>query len=395
MYDDLKAAATKLGGSKTYSIADDVNIISRRQNDKWGVFDEDWGFRIHDIPEEFRTETKYKNFILAKEEEREQKLILKSKPYQIDLEPTNICNLHCPLCSTGIGAKTREKGILEFNNFKKIIDEISDTVLQVSLQNWGESTLVKDFPKMIRYAADKKIFMRLSSNFSVKYTDEYFENFMNSGLGRLVIDLDGTTQEVYEKYRRGGDLKTVLDNTKKAVAFKRKNGLMYPIIQARMLVMAHNEHQIQDFRDIAEHIGVDEIDLGNIQLNPNTAAKDWLPKNKDHVYETYLGKRRTTPCHWPWSGMIIGWNGGVSPCAIVDDPDSDFGNVIKDGVSGVWNNDYYTSARSAWSKNNKISKLTICNVCKNDTHNPRLLRVGNSFSLTMNRNVSFVGMDKI
>ena len=74
-------------------------------------------------------------------------------------------------------------------------------MLQFSLQNWGESTLVKDFPKMIRYAADARVFTRVSTNFSVNYTDEYFEEFLRSGLGRLVIDIDGTTQEAYEKYQ--------------------------------------------------------------------------------------------------------------------------------------------------------------------------------------------------
>ena len=52
---------------------------------------------------------KYENFVLAKQEEKEQKLILKSKPYHIEIEPTNLCNLHCPLCSTGVDAITRPK----------------------------------------------------------------------------------------------------------------------------------------------------------------------------------------------------------------------------------------------------------------------------------------------
>ena len=195
-------------------------------------------------------------------------------PYQIDVEPTNVCNLHCPLCSTGTDESTRKKGMLEFENFKKLVDQIKDFALQLSLQNWGESTLVKDFPKMIRYATDAGIFSRLSTNFSVNYTDEYFEEFLRSGLGRLVIDIDGTTQEVYEKYRIGGNLKTVLENTKKAMKMKREMGLKYPVIQARMIVNKFNEHQLDDFKQLTNDLEVDEIELGNIQLNPNTAAEN-------------------------------------------------------------------------------------------------------------------------
>jgi radical SAM protein with 4Fe4S-binding SPASM domain len=380
--------AMDIGASKTYSIADDVNLKSIKTDDKWGQFGEDWGFRIWDVPDEFRTDKKYENFILAKKEEEEKKLILESMPFEVDLEPTNICNLHCPLCSTGIGADTRQKGMMDFEKFKNLIDEIKDTVLQLSLQNWGESTLVPTFPKMIQYAAKAGIWMRVSSNFSVNYNEEYLTNLINSGLGKLVVDIDGTTQDIYEQYRVGGKLDTVLKNIEAAVKIKKENKLQYPIIQARMLVMKHNEHQIDEFKELSKKLDVDEIELGNIQLNPNTAAKKWLPENKDFIYKTYLDERRVTPCHWPWSGLVINWEGGVAPCTIVDDPNSDFGNVFTDGgVKKVWNSEFYVSARSEFSDEKQITKNTICNMCKNDTHNPALLRVGDSFSLTLNKDV--------
>ena len=49
------------GGSKRYSIADEVSIKAVKVDDEWGSFDEDWGFRIHDVPVEFRTQLKKEN----------------------------------------------------------------------------------------------------------------------------------------------------------------------------------------------------------------------------------------------------------------------------------------------------------------------------------------------
>ena len=170
------------GSSQRFLIDDDSRINARLQDEQWGQFDDDRMFSIAEVPEEFRTEKRQKNYILAKQEEREQKIILKSKPYNIHIEPTNICNLRCPLCSTGVEAETRKKSILTFENFKKLIDNIKDTTLILSLQNWGEPTLVQDLPKMIRYAADAGIFTRMSTNFSIDYTDDYFEELMKSGL---------------------------------------------------------------------------------------------------------------------------------------------------------------------------------------------------------------------
>ena len=157
--------------------------------------------------------------------------------------------------------------------------------------------------------------------------------------------------------------------------------------------MSHNEHQIEDFKKLSKELEVDEMELGNIQLNPNS-AKEWLPSNKDYVYNTYLGERVTTPCHWPWSGLVINSDGGVSSCAIVDDQNGDFGNIFENDIMEIWNNEYYQSARTTWSKGKKRTKTTICNICKNDTHNKQLLRIGNTFSLTLNKHVSFSKQSK-
>lgn len=376
----------KFGGTKKISLADSISVVAKRENDTWGVFDENWGFVVHDIPEEFRTETKYKNFLLSKKEEGEKRIRLKSKPYNYVIEPTNICNLQCPLCSTGVGAETRDKGKMTLENFKKFIDEIKDVAVQISLQNWGESTLVKDLSLMIKYAADNKIFINLSTNFSINYSKNYLEELMKSGLGVLLIDVDGTTNEVYKKYRVSGDLDKVVDNIRTVVKFKKENNIKYPIIKTKMLVMKHNEHQINDFKKLSKELGVDQIELGNIQINPKT-AKNWLPNNPEYKYASYEQSRDVEPCHWPWSGMVVNWNGDVSPCCIVDDSNSDFGNIFDVGLDKLWNNEYYISARSEFAKEKEMTKFTICNMCKNDTHNPNLFRVGDTFSITSNPSV--------
>jgi len=376
----------KFGGTKKISLADSISVVAKRENDTWGMFDENWGFVVHDIPEEFRTETKYKNFLLSKKEEDEKRIRLKSKPYNYVIEPTNICNLQCPLCSTGVGAETRDKGKMTLENFKKFIDEIKDVAVQISLQNWGESTLVKDLSLMIKYAADNKIFINLSTNFSINYSKNYLEELMKSGLGVLLIDVDGTTNEVYKKYRVSGDLDIVIDNIRTVVKFKKENNIKYPIIKTKMLVMKHNEHQINDFKKLSKELGVDQIELGNIQINPKT-AKNWLPDNPEYKYASYEQSRDVEPCHWPWSGMVVNWNGDVSPCCIVDDSNSDFGNIFDVGLDKLWNNEYYISARSEFAKEKEMTKFTICNMCKNDTHNPNLFRVGDTFSITSNPSV--------
>ena len=130
------------------------------------------GKYISHIPKNFLTKEKIENFLLARQEEKEKKLILKSRPYKVMIEPTNSCNLGCPICPTGLKIKSRDKGIIKLEQFKKFIDQIKNKTIELYLQNWGEPTLSKQLPEMISYASSQGLWMNLSTNFSIKYKND-------------------------------------------------------------------------------------------------------------------------------------------------------------------------------------------------------------------------------
>jgi perosamine synthetase len=343
-----------------------------------------WRF-INKISQDFWSEKKLKNFILALEEEQKGAVELKSMPYHIVIEPTNICNLKCPLCSTGLGNISRKKGILSLENFKKIIDESGEYILDLYLQNWGEPTLVKWLPEMIKYAADKGVYMYLSTNFSLPHSEDYLQRLMESGLALLHCDLDGTTQEVYEKYRVGGKLDLVIKNIRTCVEIKRKKGIKYPIIEGTMLLMRQNEHQVDEFNNLSKNLGLDQWNTGKIQLDPMIKDK-WLPQTEAYRYLSYSkdDTNKIPPCHWPWSGLVINYDGNVSPCCIVDDKKADFLNVFESGgIRKSWNHPKFISARAEFHDQSKITDPNICNLCKNQTHKPELKRFKNTYSLML------------
>lgn len=335
--------------------------------------------------------SKIKNFIISCIEEKEIKTKLTSKPYRIIIDPTNACNLGCPLCPTGLGESQRTKGILKFSDFKKIIDEAEDYCIEVHLYNWGEPTLNKNLVEMLEYAKSKNIWSRISSNLSLKYKEDYLEKLIKSGLSLLHVDIDGIDQDVYSKYRKKGDLNKVIENLKAIKEIKQKNNLKEPIIELAMLAMKQNEHQHKDFFKFAKELDANEVKIDKIQHNPNM-DEDWLPTNQDLIYKTYEGGKADSnsssdeeikQCHWPWSGIVINWDGGTNPCCIIDDPKSDFGNVAKSSIEKIWNSPEYISSRSEFGDKKEITKNTICNVCKNQTHSKRLSRVAKSFAIKL------------
>jgi len=210
-------------------------------------------------------------------------------PYDIIIDPCNICMLHCPLCPTGIGDTSRTKAILSFRLFKKIIDEIGEYVISVNFSNWGEPLLNRHLPEMIEYCKKVKYipFVKFDTNLNVVLTKNTARRLLLSGLDLLSVSIDGVTQETYEKYRRGGDLRKVFDNLKLLIDERQKLGLEKPYIIWQFLVFKHNLHEIEEAIKIARKL-VDAIKIASARAYTGTdvikptkenyeISKDYLP----------------------------------------------------------------------------------------------------------------------
>ena len=142
-------------------------------------------------------------------------------PLAISIEPTTACNLACPECPSGLRAFTRPTGMLEKNFFTETIEELHNEMLYLIFYFQGEPYLNPAFLDMVSFAASKKIYTATSTN-AHYLNDENARRTIESGLDRLIISIDGTTQEVYEQYRIGGQLEKVLEGTRNIVKWKKK-----------------------------------------------------------------------------------------------------------------------------------------------------------------------------
>ena len=142
-------------------------------------------------------------------------------PVVAQIEPTNFCNLSCPLCLTTSENQSRPRASLSYGTFKNFIDQVGDYLLLIVLWNWGEPFLNPDIFKMISYAKSKNILIHSSTNGNVQFSEEKAERLVKSGLDSLIFAVDGTTQKTYSKYRKGGNLELVLANIRTIVKIKK------------------------------------------------------------------------------------------------------------------------------------------------------------------------------
>ena len=291
--------------------------------------------------------------------------------FEWEVDTTNICQLKCPLCHTGLGTVHRDKGTMHYDTYTKVIDQIKDYCVWLSLYSWGEPFLNRRIHEFVAYAHNNYIATIMSTNLNKPLTPQMAEDIIKSGLDVLIVSLDGVTQEVYEKYRVGGRLDRVLDNVELLVRKKRELGYTTPHIEWQFIVMRHNEHQIDDARKLGAELGVDSVILKNVDfphgMDDRQEAERWLPREhpeyqrEDPFYKPYQedGQR----CWRLWRSAVVNWDGGLAPCCYLTDKSDDFGDVNSDSIQRIWNGDKYTTARGMFKNGYVPQKWVGCMSC--------------------------------
>lgn len=289
-------------------------------------------------------------------------------PVSISFEPTTSCNLRCPECPSGLRAFTRPTGMLENDFFSKTIDEIHKELLYLIFYFQGEPYLNPAFLDMVKYAASKKIYTATSTN-AHYLTDENARRTVESGLDRLIISIDGTTQDVYQQYRVGGNINKVVEGAKNIVKWKKELNSKTPFIFFQFLVVKPNEHQIEDIKRLAKEVGVDEVRFKTAQVydyenDPNKLIPtiDKFSRYKKNTDGTYKAKNQLANRCWKMQhANVITWDGLVVPCCFDKDALHQLGNLKNQSFKEIWQNQNYRQFRSELMKSRK--NIDICANC--------------------------------
>ncbi|HET8962316.1 MAG TPA: SPASM domain-containing protein [Chitinophagales bacterium] len=292
-------------------------------------------------------------------------------PISLAFEPTTSCNLRCPECPSGLRAFTRPTGMLDKDFFKDTMDELGKDLTYLIFYFQGEPYLNPSFLEMVKYASAKKIYTATSTN-AHYLTDENAKRTIESGLDRLIISIDGTTQEVYQQYRRGGKLEKVLEGTRNIIRWKKELKSKTPNIIFQFLVVKPNEHQIKDVYKLADELGVDEVRLKTAQIYDYENGSDLLPtidkyarykKGNDGKYS--IKNEMTNHCWKLWHSCVITWDGAVVPCCFDKDAKHKLGDLKQTSFKELWTGPAYHNFRSAVLKSR--SEIDICKNCTEGT----------------------------
>ncbi len=269
---------------------------------------------------------------------------------------------------------------MSFDTFKSIIQKIPG-LRSINLFKWGEPFLNPDIFKMIKYAKSHKIKVCINSNFSLKRNADFFTDIATSGLDELILSIDGASCQSYSKYRSSGDFDLVISNLKHLIHAKKLLKRPTPKITWKLIVNKFNEDEIKLAKRMAHGLGVgfeiDKISLGDdlpdMELNGTIEQQkeQWLPTGRKYIFDFYIGKYKRPlyagPCKFLFNSLVVNPDGKVSPCCWITDQRNVFGDLLKDSISEIWNNNKYLYSRSLFLQKEYRGpkEKTVCEKCTN------------------------------
>ena len=301
-------------------------------------------------------------------------------PVSISIEPTTSCNLRCPECPSGLRSFTRETGMLEESFFQKTINELHKELFYLTFYFQGEPYLNPKFLEMVKYASQKNIYTATSTNAHF-LNDQNAKATVESGLDRLIISIDGTTQESYQSYRIGGDIQKVIEGTKNILGWKKKLKSKTPHIIFQFVVFRQNEHEVEEIKRLGKQLGVDEVKIKSAQIYDYENGNERIPVNEK--YSRYKAPSNSpeggekvqaflppsggggASCWRMWQSCVITWDGKIVPCCFDKDARHQLGDLQRKTFKEIWFNGSYTQFRSSLLKSRK--EIDICKNCSEGT----------------------------
>lgn len=241
--------------------------------------------------------------------------------------------MRCYHCPTGKHLYGRNPGNMDLSYVKEFMEKVGKYLYLAHLYSWGEPLLHPKVTEIIRMVNSYKLSTIISSNLNIK-NKVLLEEVCNAGLDYLALSIDGSSQEVYSRYRIGGDLNLVLQNIRHITEYKKKNNLRTPVIEWQFLIFEHNKHEVKSAYELSRDLCVDIFN----------AKPGIIPKKFKSAWSG-----RGLRCPFLWNTIVLNNDGGLSACCNLIDKEDDFGNLSTQYFKEIWHNPRYEIARKLFS----------------------------------------------
>jgi MoaA/NifB/PqqE/SkfB family radical SAM enzyme len=287
------------------------------------------------------------------------------------------------------GRRGGPPGFLSFDAFCRLLEQLPG-LDKLHLAGASEPLQHPRFFDMVRHASARGVEVSTATRLSV-LNERRAEDCVKSGLHLMQVPLDAAGTRVYDFSRRGAAYERLLRHLRFLSHARREHGAG-PRISLCAVVMRGNIAELPALVRLAHEHGADalavrpladfvesnalcagrgrvakfvesealrEQDLGSVERHfaeARAAAEELgveleLPAigprpSLDSEGARPLAQSGRGRCSRPWSGAYLGFSGEARPCAMAAHAaGAVLGNVIREGVVHVWQNDAYRRFR--------------------------------------------------
>jgi len=266
-------------------------------------------------------------------------------PLHVDIETTAKCNLRCPMCPSRHLTKEeyRKYGHMDFELYKKLVDECADnSIFSIRLSWRGEVLVTPDFAKYVHYAKVVKKIPNVSFLTNGAFLKgDLAEKLIEYGTDYISVSVDGLA-DIYEVIRHPVKFKKIFNNLQKFKELKEKKGAQKPVVRITTLWPAIAKDP-QAYYDKISPV------CDKIVYNP---LKDF--DLLEPIKENFI-------CQFPWERLFVAFNGDVQPCSNTKERFV-IANAKKQSLKLIWNGDKMKEIRQI-HKANKRMTIFPCDHC--------------------------------
>lgn len=269
-------------------------------------------------------------------------------PIRVWVEPTNNCNLRCISCANRL-IKDEEKGFMDFNLFKKIIDQLSGYSHEIYLYMAGEPLLHPKITEMIDYV--KKYSLLVNINTNVYVLDKSMsKKILATKLDKITFSIDSLDKDAYEKNRINAKFDNVIKNIVTFLELRKKQ-------KNKMEVFLRlSELYVKDTKK--SNLIKNSLLKYNISITIHH-THDWCGKIRLPIY---FSRKNYVHCFHTYAGLAIQWNGNVVPCCRDFLGEYSLGNVNEEPINEIWNNKKMRKLRKMLV-HKRYKEIPLCRNC--------------------------------
>jgi len=266
-------------------------------------------------------------------------------PTHIDIETSVSCQMRCPMCLRRQVDPKLLSGIMDFDLYKKIIDECSERgVYSVKLSWRGEPLLNPRIVEMVKYAKNRGIKDVAFLTNGERLSPELTVGLVEAGLDWISFSIDGL-DDMYERIRYPATYEGIVKKVKYLKEYRDQRGRNKPLIRVQTIYSAIKENPSEYFRiwdKIADKVYViaDQVRGDRVRF----------PQDPNYV------------CLEPWRRITIGWNGVVQQCITDYEEFNSLGDVKNQSLYEIWHGAKFNELRDL-IKNKKIYTNNLCSIC--------------------------------